>query len=46
MGKNSYSNEFKKQIATLYQNGKSWYGNPFLDAFYVDCHFLNSTGVK
>ncbi len=23
-----------------------WYGNPFLDTFYVDCHFLNSTGVK
>ncbi len=23
MGKNSYSNEFKKQIVTLYQNGKS-----------------------
>ncbi|WP_215826857.1 hypothetical protein [Spiroplasma endosymbiont of 'Nebria riversi'] len=45
MGKNSYSNEFKKQIVMLFP---FWYGygKPFLETFYVDCHFLNSTGVK
>ncbi len=25
---------------------KVWNGNPFYDTFYVDRHFLNSTGVK
>ncbi|WP_215826862.1 hypothetical protein [Spiroplasma endosymbiont of 'Nebria riversi'] len=25
---------------------KCWHGDPFLDTFYVDFHFLNSTGVK
>ncbi|WP_215826454.1 hypothetical protein [Spiroplasma endosymbiont of 'Nebria riversi'] len=33
-------------VITSAFNCEFWYGAPFLDNFYVDCHFLNSTGVK
>ncbi len=52
MGKNSYTDEFKKQIITLYQNGKSIvkiikeYGVPKSAVYQWIKNFNNSGSFK